>query len=454
MRNLPYLIVGVITTLVGVWILVKAVREMRLAARTRTWPTVPGCVTHAEVVSDDGSEVFEVEYRFEVAGVRHRGDVLQFGHPQKSSAIDQELVDRYAVGTEVEVHYDPADPATAVLIPGGGRKIYSRAGYAVAYLAVGLFFTATTIRPVLAPEGPEVAEQTPLPNVPYFALNNPRGVAVAADGAVYVCDGPPKTSWTPITPIGPLGPSPVPGPPGLPTTMMPIPGMPNAPSAQADGRVLRLTPALTDAKSEVPRTLLASPSGLAIDTSGKMYVTDRGQLWVYAYSADSGFTGATPLRGTTAINVAVDSVGTVYVTQSSSGRVLKLPAEGSTATEFFRAPDDGWATDVAVDSAGNVYVTDSKNSRVFRIAVDGVPRELPFRGISHPEGVAVDTAGNVYVVDAGNHRVMKLNTNSPAATDLLFDGLTDPYDVAVDTAGNVLVTDQGSNFLLKFPPPQ
>ena len=99
MRSLPYLIVGVITTLVGVWILVKAVREMRLAARTRTWPTVPGCVTHAEVVSDDGSEVFEVEYRFEVAGVRHRGDVLQFGHPQKSSAIDQELVDRYAVGT-------------------------------------------------------------------------------------------------------------------------------------------------------------------------------------------------------------------------------------------------------------------------------------------------------------------------------------------------------------------
>ena len=452
MSHLPYLIFGVFATLIGVWLLVKAIRQMRLGQRSHAWPTVPGCVTHAAVESDYESEVVNVEYRYKVKGVEYSGDVLQTGHPAKSRAQNRALLDRYAVGTEVEVHYDSDDPSTAVLIPGGGSKIFASASSAVLLLGVGLYFTVTSIRPVLAPEGPKLAEA--LPDVPYFVLNDPGGVAVGADGTVYVCDGPPKQEWTPITPIEPLGPSTVPGFPGLPTTTRPMPGVPNAPSAQAGGRLIRMAPDLTDAKTEVPSTLLKAPSGLAIDDSGKMYVTDGGQLWVYSYSENKTLTGATPLRGSEAFNVAVDSGGTVYVTQSSSGRVLRLPAEDKTATEFFKAPDNGSATDVAVDSAGNVFVTDSRNSRVFLIAAGGGTSELPFQGISHPEGVAVDTAGNVYVVDAGNHRVMKLNTNSRAVTDLLLDGLRDPYDVAVDTAGNVLVTDRGSKFLLKFPRPQ
>jgi serine/threonine-protein kinase len=36
------------------------------------------------------------------------------------------------------------------------------------------------------------------------------------------------------------------------------------------------------------------------------------------------------------------------------------------------------------------------------------PTELPFTGLSVPQGVAVDTAGNIYVADRNNDRVLKL----------------------------------------------
>jgi serine/threonine protein kinase, bacterial len=64
---------------------------------------------------------------------------------------------------------------------------------------------------------------------------------------------------------------------------------------------------------------------------------------------------------------------------------------------------------VAVDTVGTVYITDNTNSRVLKLpAGSNTPVELPFTGLNGPEGVAVDTAGNVYVTDYGNNRVLKL----------------------------------------------
>jgi serine/threonine-protein kinase len=64
---------------------------------------------------------------------------------------------------------------------------------------------------------------------------------------------------------------------------------------------------------------------------------------------------------------------------------------------------------VAVDTAGTVYVTDSRANRVLKLAPDASsPTVLPFTDLSKPSTVAVDTAGDVYVLDDGNFRVLKL----------------------------------------------
>ncbi|OBJ90743.1 DUF3592 domain-containing protein [Mycobacterium asiaticum] len=449
-----YLVAGAAMVLLGAWRLVKIFVKFQVSRSNRAWPTVPGHVTRSETVDTGEEEEFRVEYRYEVNGVRHYGDVLQVGHASASRAKNRALLQQYPAGTEVEVHYDPVDPSTAVLIPGGGRNLLVPIAAMLVLIGGGIWISYGAVQRHLSREAEETQAAAALPQVPFYELNAPGGVAIDAQGYVYVCDGPAKApSRTPGFPIGP------PGIPGFPTTTPAIPGFPGPPAFDAPaGRLLRLDPGLLSATNQLPR-VLGDPDGIALDSAGNFYITDRGMLWVYsvehrADQHDTKFTGATPLRGVSSGSVAVDAAGNAYVTELSSGRVLKMAAETKTATEVFKVPDNGSAVDVAVGPTGIVYVTDARGNRVFKIPVDGTPTPLPFPELSQPQGVAVDGAGTVYVVDGGHHRVMKLTANAPTATDLLLEGLVDPYDVAVDNAGNVFVTDRGGHRVLKFPPAQ
>lgn len=449
-----YLVAGGAMVLFGAWRLVKIFVKLQVSHGNRAWPTVPGQITQSETVDTGEEEEFRVEYRYEVNGVRQYGDVLQVGHSSASRAKNRALLQRYPAGADVEVHYDPADPSTAVLIPGGGRNMLAPIAAMLVLIGGGMWISYAAVERHLAAEADRAEAEAELPRVPFYELNAPGGVAIDADGYVYVCDGPAKSpSRAPGFPIGP------PGIPGFSTTTPAVPGFPGPPAFDAPaGRLLRLDPGLLSATNQLPR-VLGNPDGIALNSAGDFYITDRGMLWVYTaeHDADRGhtkFTGATPLRSVSSGSVAVDAAGNAYVTEQSSGRVLKMAAETRTATEVFKVPDNGSAADVAVDRAGAVYVTDARGNRVFKIAVDGTPTPLPFPELSQPQGVAVDSAGNVYVVDGGHRRVMKLTANAPTATDLLLEGLVDPYDIAVDNAGNLFVTDRGGHRILKFPPAQ
>jgi serine/threonine protein kinase, bacterial len=149
--------------------------------------------------------------------------------------------------------------------------------------------------------------------------------------------------------------------------------------------------------------------------------------------------------------VAVDSSGTVYVTDNTNSRVLKLAAGSNTQTELPWLGRFDWPGGVAVDTAGNAYVTDTGNSSVVKLTPgSSAPTVLPFTGLHNPGGVAVDTAGNVYVAENQDNRVQKLAAGSDAQTVLPFTGLNNPLRVAVDTAGTVYVTDFGNNRVLKL----
>jgi len=117
--------VSAIFALVGVGLLAWWVIARRRAAASQAWPAAPGQITSAMVHSfqrrdneGDVTTYYEprVEYAYTIAGETHTGKRIAFGAPASANRKRAEqAISHYAPGTAVEVYYNPARPADAVL---------------------------------------------------------------------------------------------------------------------------------------------------------------------------------------------------------------------------------------------------------------------------------------------------------------------------------------------------
>jgi serine/threonine-protein kinase len=216
------------------------------------------------------------------------------------------------------------------------------------------------------------------------------------------------------------------------------------------GRVVKL-PAGSSTPAVLPFSGLYEPQGIAVDSSGAVYATDFNNR-VVKLPAGSNNQSDLPITGLNyPEGVAVDTAGNVYVADRGNNRVVKLDIASSTQSDLpftdLNHPDG-----VAVDNAGNVYVADTDNNRVVKLEGGSNQTVLPFTGLSVPWGVAADKAGNVYVTEHDDSKVLKLTAGSNATTVLPYTGLNTPLDVAVDGSGNVYVADRGNDRVVKLPP--
>ena len=202
---------------------------------------------------------------------------------------------------------------------------------------------------------------------------------------------------------------------------------------------------------------LSYPNGVALDSAGSMYVTDSGNNRVVKFSSSGVVLQVFNTSNPALFNprgVALDSAGNVYVVDNSNNRVVKFSSSGMVLQVFnTNNPVLSNLYGVALDSAGNVFVTDTINGCVVKFSSSGVVLQVFNTSdpvLAYPFGVALDSAGNVYVTDEG--RVVKFdssgvvlqvfNTSNPA--------LFLPLDVTVDSAGNVYVADGGHGRVVKF----
>jgi sugar lactone lactonase YvrE len=241
---------------------------------------------------------------------------------------------------------------------------------------------------------------------------------------------------------------------------------------------------------------LNQPYKVAVDSSGNVYIADTancvirkvtsGTITTFAgkdvcgYSGDGGAATAAELYEP--MGVAVDSSGDLYIADQYN-YVIRKVSGGNISTfagnhTYGFAGDGGpatsaefrYPTDVAVDAQGNVYIADQYNQVIRKVNTSGTISTYAgnttagYQGdgglayetsLYYPLGVGVDGAGDVIIADQDNYRVRLVDESNIIHTiagngaagfngnDILATTaeLNLPYGVAVDPSGNIYEAD-------------
>jgi len=126
-RRLRSRLITIILLAVGVGTCIYGLVMMLDAWASRDWPSAAGTVESAEVDAWHQStraargDRFQpiIRYAYEVEGTRYTGDRRRFGEkPMHERAKARAVTRRYPAGSEIQVYYEPSDPANAVPEPG------------------------------------------------------------------------------------------------------------------------------------------------------------------------------------------------------------------------------------------------------------------------------------------------------------------------------------------------
>ncbi len=247
---------------------------------------------------------------------------------------------------------------------------------------------------------------------------------------------------------------------------------------------------------------LNQPTSIAIDGAGNLYFADSanhavrrvdaasriittvaGRLGIQGYTGDNG--PATSALLNTPDGLALDSSGVLYIADSGNnvvrrvdpitGQIIAFAGNhaaaytgdgGPAISASLSAP---WS--VTVSSIGEVYIADQSNHAIRKVALNGTISTVIGNGTSgfsgdggpgsgatlnSPASVAIDVAGNLYIADSGNNRVRKVNAASGIITTVVGNstesfsgdggpadqaGLYGPYALVLDSAGDLLISD-------------
>jgi trimeric autotransporter adhesin len=289
---------------------------------------------------------------------------------------------------------------------------------------------------------------------------------------------------------------------------------------------------------------LNQPAAVTVDTSSDLYIADQGNQRVRRVDASSGLISTVAGTGTAGYDqdgvnagaaelnspsgLAVDSYGDLYIADGGNNRLRLVNQQGTSATvagvliqpgtiatvagngttgyggDTLAATSSSLShpSQIALDGAGNIYIADTDNSRI-RVVNSSLTATITIAGVSiapgaintvagtgspgynqdnipaidaelnHPGGIALDSAGNIYISDTDNSRVRVVNVSS---TDTIAisgvsvapgtiatvagtgtqgyneDGilavdaqLNHPAGLSLDASGNIYIADSGNS---------
>jgi len=266
-------------------------------------------------------------------------------------------------------------------------------------------------------------------------LTNPKGIAVDADGNLYVGDK----------------------------------GNGRIVALSPDGKVLHTWGKAGNEQNLQPGEFL-DMQDVAISPDGIIAVTDYKSQLVQLFDKEGRFIGsldATATQVAGANGVAWPTGRNIYIADTNVSKVLKLTLTSDNAVQAVESvPVDEenkleQTLDVAVDASGTVYAVDVMN-RILRISPDGTITvyRLPVGTSNGGSRLAINPDGSkLYMSDPDRKRVAILDTVSGNITYFGEGGsnpgqFEEPSGVAVGADGRIYVLDRLNNNIQVFLPPR
>ncbi|HVM73081.1 MAG TPA: glycosyltransferase family 39 protein [Anaerolineales bacterium] len=275
-------------------------------------------------------------------------------------------------------------------------------------------------------------------------FQSPRGLALAADGSLYVADA----SNNRIQHLS------------------------------ASGQVLQMWGSFADiSKGAAPGGTFNEPWGVAVGPDGSVYVADTWNYRIQKFTSDGKFIkmwGTGPAEGKDQFygprGLAVDSLGHVFVADTGNKRIVIFDANGNYLSEFgtpgAQLGQLDEPVDIAFDADGNAYVTDTWNMRIQVFTPDETRLVYTAstgwdvngwngNGLDNKPFITVDSSGTVSVTDPEMCRVISFSPATGQATHV-WDGCSAstafqlPIGVLSDGSGGLWVSDAANGKLVHF----
>jgi len=215
---------------------------------------------------------------------------------------------------------------------------------------------------------------------------------------------------------------------------------------------------------------LQGPRGLAVDSSGNVFVADTGNFRVVKFDASGreetviGRKGSGPGEFESAWLPAVDGKGQLYVLDPRRGRVSIFGNDGKYLRKIGEGSGFYSPAGRAVAKDGTVAVADTGGNRVVVFGPDGQMRGEPIAAtpqgkLIQPTDAAFDARGNLYVVQPtgpnGKGTLYRFDPDGKYQTAWVITSVpstTDTPRLAVGPDGRVYLSDIEHGRLIAYDP--
>lgn len=229
------------------------------------------------------------------------------------------------------------------------------------------------------------------------------------------------------------------------------------------------------------------PEGLATDTAGNLYLADTQNNRIRKITTDriattiagNGIAGFADGTGTASqfnlpTGICLDSSGNIYVSDTGNNRIRKITPNGvvTTVAGFLSGNVDGNGINarfkkpngIVVDTSGNLFVSDSGNKSIRKIDVSGNVTTYVSAAVfgGTPRGLVL-SKGSLFASDCTNNQIKKVTSSNTVSVYAGYQFSTyfkngtgdkawfyEPEGLTADASGNIYVADKNVNQIRKI----